>query len=272
MKTRNKFISILCVGILLLLSISMKTSVAAPPTWIGVEDGDEYSWSVTAHFDAYIALMEDLEGVPYTGPSQPDQTIKLKMDVVDVSDELYNAMFDFYWVNVTVIMTQSYAGYEEPSPPLGVVVPRSDTDNYVGTAFAYFNETMSASGDFTVLPLLIVAPGLNWSQIAEELAFEFPEIPEMPDLDYTITARTSGLAFSLEGIVMDSVEIDTMSGYIDYDNDGVVKSAVLRYGGAKLISLGPSSEEAISGYEISITLGVFAVCSVGLIIYFKKKK
>ena len=71
----------------------------------------------------------------------------------------------------------------------------------------------------------------------------------MPDLDYTITARTSGLAFSLEGIVMDSVEIDTMSGYIDYDNDGVVKSAVLRYGGAKLISLGPSSEEAISGYS-----------------------
>ena len=160
MKIKNKLMPVLCVNILLLLLISVKISVASPPTWIGVEVGDKYSWTLTEYFNPYKNLYEDITGENFTFPSQPDQKVGLSIDVLDVSNELYNSTFDFYWVNVTITLTESIAGQKMTSPPVGIVVPRSDTLNYFATLYAFFNSSLN-NYDILYIPLLIVASDLK---------------------------------------------------------------------------------------------------------------
>ncbi|MFX1316404.1 MAG: hypothetical protein ACFE9T_11110 [Promethearchaeota archaeon] len=268
MKTKYKLVSVCFIGILFLFLTSIKVSVAQTPNWIGVEAGDKFNWKITLYFDTYMELEEDMTGVPYVGPSQPDLSIGFSLEVLAVSNELFEPINGFYFVNVTTIMTISMPGYgEETSPPIGQIVPRNDTLNYFGTLITFINQSMGSYWG-----LFIVATDLDWGTIASELDADFPEIPEFPAVNFEITARERGFELYFSGGTFGNVTLQAMTGYVDYNTDGVINTGVFKYGGSTLASITSGEEEEIPGYELSMILIVTVLSTVGLIIYIRKKK
>jgi hypothetical protein len=267
MKTKYKIISALFIGIFFFFLTSVKVSVAQAPTWIGVEAGDKYKWKITVYPNTFMELEEDLTGVP-PGASYPAMSLGFSLEVLGVSNELYEPINDFYYANVSSIMTISLPGVgDEVSPPLGQVVPRNDTSNYFGTIATYLNQSMGAYWGF-----FIVATDLNWETVASELSADFPDSPDFPDVTFTITARETGLDLYFSGGTFDNITLQEMDGYVEYNNDGVLVSGAFKYGGSTLASIGPEEEDAIPGYELPIIFGVSVVTTIGLIYYIKRKK
>lgn len=268
MKTKYKLVSVLTIGILLLFFTSIQFSVAQAPSWVGVEAGDKYSWKIKLHYDTYVELEEDMTGVPVSEGPYPDVSVGFSLEVLGVSDELYEPVNGFYYANVSSRMTLSMAGYpDEVSPPIGQIVPRNDTSNYFGTLITFLNQSEGMYYGF-----LIVATDLNWETVASELNADFPEIPEFPDITFTITARESGLDLYFSGGTFENITLQEITGYVKYNNDGVLDSGVIKYGGSTLASIGSGEEELIPGYDLPIIVGTSLVAIGGLIYYVKRKK
>lgn len=264
MKINYKLATVLTIGILSLFFISIPVSVALAPSWVGVEAGDKYSWKIKLVYDTYAELEGDMTGVPVSGGPYPDVSMGFSLEVLGVSDELYESVNGFYYANVSTVMTIS----NEVSPPIGYIVPRNDTANYFGTLITFLNQSGGMYYGF-----LIVANDLNWETIASELSADFPDIPEFPDITFTITARTSGLNFYFSGGTFENITLQEMDGYVEYNNDGVLDSGAFKYGGSTLASIGSGGEEEqIPGYDLPIILGASLVAIGGLIYYIKRKK
>ncbi|MFX1470474.1 MAG: hypothetical protein ACFFB8_17660 [Promethearchaeota archaeon] len=269
MKIKNKLIFILFFSMFIFLSTSLKVSVAATPDWVGVKAGDKFKWSVTVYGNTYVQFFEDITGSTMsTGPIS-DMGLSLSVRILNVSNQLYDSTFDFYWVNVSVIGTISAAGESEESPPIGIVIPRNTTLDYFSTIGTFMN--YYSTGNVMYLGYFFVAKDLDWSIMANELNVSIPPVPQLPDINFTVNAREAGLEFSFSGGTIENMTIAPIYAYADFNKNGVVKKAVVKYGGDNLITLGPK-EEKIPGYDLPILLGLTIINIIGIIFYIQKSK
>lgn len=126
-------------------------------------------------------------------------------------------------------------------------------------------------GDEMYLGYIFVAKDLDWLNVANQLNVSIPPIPEIPDVNFTVNAREAGLEFSFSGGTIDTMTIASIYAYVDFYKNGVVKKAVVKYGGDNLITLGPE-EDKIPGYGLSILLGLILISTIGVIFYIRNNQ
>jgi len=172
-------------------------STAAPPDYIGVQVGEEYTWKLRINVNNYAIFLADINTTLPPEISTMLETmdgVQLKGVVSWISDEIFNASYSYVIVNLTIYMNVPGMGWTEyPEPgspePLPVFVLSNEISNY-------FNNTMNAMGvvaleppiNFT-LPFIIVPHNLNWVDAIQGLN----------DIFQDITGGMTGITVEVQG-------------------------------------------------------------------------
>ncbi len=249
-------------------------SRAAPPDYIGVQVGEEYTWTFNINADTFTQFAVDI------GQTVPPEIsmfatmggIQMKGQIQWVSDEIIDVV-NYVIVNVSISMLVPGYGwqpYPAPGEHLPVMVLSNETSNY-------FNTTMNAMSFVTLppligfaMPFLIVPHNLNWTDAITGLGELFTNFTGGMT---GATLEQDGRGFKItmpEQLVNGSLVSETVYT-AHWNENGVFGDGLVTYGGAPLMSINIPIGE-IPGYEIGIILGVGGVSSIGIIYYVKKKK
>ncbi|MFX1302032.1 MAG: hypothetical protein ACFE9X_01615 [Promethearchaeota archaeon] len=278
MKNKIKLIGISIVGCLLFLS-SINVSNALPPDWVGVSAGDSFTWKITVNAEPLLDLYEDLN---ITGEMPPDYStyfvgsasINVKVNVKSVSDEM-----DFMgtkYVNVLCSLSLVFPGtttIEDIAEFNHIIVKFQD--NYTGGIMDLASGVFFPNG---TIGGLFMPMNMNWTILEDEINTLKSMVPEIPG-NISITALENGMnvnypggyfEFNVSNYIFNGTfgEVDAT---VRYNANGVLSDALIKYGGATIITVG-FAEEEIFGYELSIILIITTSAVIGLIYYTKRKK
>jgi hypothetical protein len=285
MKRKEK-LALVIFSTLILLSF-VDTSMAAPPSFIGVATGDEYLWVPTINMvnvnTTGIALFgEENWTIAYDMLSElyENETgmdlgsfvgVGIKVAVKNVSDVITVAP-GIFASELTIDISVS-AGLNNWSMVVNnSVVPIYDPNS--------LNETTIMAG-FGGIPL-IMAKGFNYSMFTN---FMSTEIAADPYLNGNITVQTQGVGFKItlkanylslmfnsSGAPFDVGSLGDAVFNTRWNSNGVFEYGSLEYGGLTIASIQlVSSDDSIPGFEIATIMGV-SIVTVLAIIYIKRKK
>lgn len=285
MKRKEK-LALVIFSTLILLSF-VDTSMAAPPSFIGVATGDEYLWVPTINManvnTTGIALFgEENWTIAYDMLSElyKNETgmdlgsfvgVGIKVAVKNVSDVITVAP-GIFASELTIDISVS-AGLNNWSMVVNnSVVPIYDPNS--------LNETTIMAG-FGGIPL-IMAKGFNYSMFTN---FMSTEIAADPYLNGNITVQTQGVGFKItlkanylslmfnsSGAPFDVGSLGDAVFNVRWNSNGVFEYGSLEYGGLTIVSIQlVSSDDSIPGFEIATIMGV-SIVTVLAIIYIKRKK
>ena len=285
MKRKEK-LALVIFSTLILLSF-VDTSMAAPPSFIGVATGDEYLWVPTINMvnvnTTGIALFgEENWTIAYDMLSElyENETgmdlgsfvgVGIKVAVKNVSDVITVAP-GIFASELTIDISVS-AGLNNWSMVVNnSVVPIYDPNS--------LNETTIMAG-FGGNPL-IMAKGFNYSMFTN---FMSTEIAADPYLNGNITVQTQGVGFKItlkanylslmfnsSGAPFDVGSLGDAVFNTRWNSNGVFEYGSLEYGGLTIASIQlVSSDDSIPGFEIATIMGV-SIVTVLAIIYIKRKK
>ncbi len=285
MKRKEK-LALVIFSTLILLSF-VDTSMAAPPSFIGVATGDEYLWVPTINMvnvnTTGIALFgEENWTIAYDMLSElyENETgmdlgsfvgVGIKVAVKNVSDVITVAP-GIFASELTIDISVS-AGLNNWSMVVNnSVVPIYDPNS--------LNETTIMAG-FGGIPL-IMAKGFNYSMFTN---FMSTEIAADPYLNGNITVQTQGVGFKItlkatylslmfnsSGAPFDVGSLGDAVFNVRWNSNGVFEYGSLEYGGLTIVSIQlVSSDDSIPGFEIATIMGV-SIVTVLAIIYIKRKK
>lgn len=285
MKRKEK-LALVIFSTLILLSF-VDTSMAAPPSFIGVATGDEYLWVPTINManvnTTGIALFgEENWTIAYDMLSElyKNETgmdlgsfvgVGIKVAVKNVSDVITVAP-GIFASELTIDISVS-AGLNNWSLVVNnSVVPIYDPNS--------LNETTIMAG-FGGIPL-IMAKGFNYSMFTN---FMSTEIAADPYLNGNITVQTQGVGFKItlkanylslmfnsSGAPFDVGSLGDAVFNVRWNSNGVFEYGSLEYGGLTIVSIQlVSSDDSIPGFEIATIMGV-SIVTVLAIIYIKRKK
>jgi hypothetical protein len=284
MKRKETF-AIALFSTLILLSLA-NTSMAAPPSYIGVIKGDVYIWrpslnmvnvnttaialigeeNWTIAYDMLMEMYENSTGMnfgSFTGTG-------LKLVVKNVSDEM-SAGPGLSGAEVTIDLYAS-AGLNNwtmvmNNTMMGIYNPNS------------LNETTIMYG-FSGLPL-IMAKGFNYTMFTD---FMDTMIAGDPYLNGNMTVETQGRGFKITllasyleaSINMSSMPFNFTLGDVAFNvrwnSNGVFEYGSLDYGGLTIVSIQlVPTDEMIPGFEIVTIIGV-SITTIIAIVYIKRKK
>ena len=285
MKRKEK-LALVIFSTLILLSF-VDTSMAAPPSFIGVATGDEYLWVPTINManvnTTGIALFgEENWTIAYDMLSElyKNETgmdlgsfvgVGIKVAVKNVSDVITVAP-GIFASELTIDISVS-AGLNNWSLVVNnSVVPIYDPNS--------LNETTIMAG-FGGIPL-IMAKGFNYSMFTN---FMSTEIAADPYLNGNITVQTQGVGFKItlkstylslmfnsSGAPFDVGLLGDAVFNVRWNSNGVFEYGSLEYGGLTIVSIQlVSSDDSIPGFEIATIMGV-SIVTILAIIYIKRKK
>ena len=285
MKRKEK-LAIALFSALILLSL-VNTSTAAPPSFIGVATGDEYTWVPTVNManvnTTGIALFgEENWTIAYNMLSElyKNETgmdlgsfvgAGIKVAVKNVSDVITVAP-GIFASELTIDISVS-AGLDNWTMVVNnTVVPIYDPNS--------LNETTIMAG-FGGIPL-IMAKGFNYSMFTN---FISSEIAADPYLNGNLTVQTQGIGFKItlkanylslmfnsSGAPFDVGTLGDAIFNVRWNSNGVFEYGSLEYGGLTIASIQlVASDDSIPGFEIATILGV-SIVTVLAIIYIKRKK
>lgn len=284
MKRKEK-LAIALFSTLIFLSFA-NSSMAAPPSYIGVATGDEYVWAPTINmvnvnatgialfgednwtfaYSMILELYENSTGMDlgtFSGAG-------IKLAVKNVSDEITVAPGIFASAVTVDIFTS--AGNNNwtmfaNNTVFGIYDPNS------------LNETTIVNA-FGGIPL-IMAKGFNYGMMTT--AFN-TMITSDPYLNGNITIQTQGMGFKItlksayleSSLNMSSLPFNFTLGdvvfNVRWNLNGVFEYGSVEYGGLTIASiLLVSSDDLIPGYEIVTIFGV-SIVTILAIIYVKQKK
>lgn len=284
MKRKEK-LAIALFSTLIFLSFA-NSSMAAPPSYIGVATGDEYVWAPTINmvnvnatgialfgednwtfaYNMILELYENSTGMDFGTFSGAG----IKLAVKNVSDEITVAPGIFASAVTVDIFTS--AGNNNwtmfaNNTVFGIYDPNS------------LNETTIIYG-FAGIPL-IMAKGFNYGMMTT--AFN-TMITSDPYLNGNITILTQGMGFKItlksayieSSLNMSSLPFNFTLGdvvfNVRWNLNGVFEYGSVEYGGLTIASiLLVSSDDLIPGYEIVTIFGV-SIVTILAIIYVKQKK
>ena len=267
-----KKVKLLCLSILGLLFLIplVNYSTAAPGDYVGVEEGDSFSWKISMNADALIALVEDNGGVFELGDIEDIATIAemvssltITATVLDILPEttmmVNSTSVTYVPVNTTLIANVPGLGSEEMYAGL-LPIFSNETGYYLHMMFYYFDIGPS---------FLFVAYNLNWTKIVEDINELYGLISLYTNI--AVTAEPNGIKLVVPAgefnVTQEEIELK-----VTYNAKGVLSYAGVKYGGvtAMAITLGGDGEE-IPGYTLPIIVGTFAVVGIGLIYFIKKR-
>ena len=266
-----KATSISLLSILILCSIT-NISTAAPPSYVGINSGDSFSWDIKMYFSNLVKYQEDLGfnlteelGMPVEMFST-DPSIKIKAAVENCSD-MTTAPNGVEGSIVYATMTISILDIPLFSSAAPFFILDSSTPNLFNESMNFLIMAMDVGGPLT---LLFVANDVNWTSVVAELGTMTAMFPGLSG-NLTVTAQTDGLTLTvLEGAL--NVSQKAIGFTLSYTSAGVLSKAELSYDNAPLLSMVlTSSEDEIPGYDILIILGLSTVASIGLIYAVKRK-
>lgn len=267
---------IVCISIFfaLVLIPFVNFSTAAPPDYIGVQVGEEYSWKIHINLNNLQNLMDDMNE---TIPSElsmfgdiPDTTIKAKIEWI--SDEIVGILYDYTLINISI--TMAVPGYgdipiTEPGQYFTIFVLNNNTANY-------FNDTMNAMSHEVLpsyveqgFPILIVPLNLNWTQEVQALQALYSFLPEIAGA--TAEVYGNGFKITMPSQTIDNITLQPFEISATWDQKGVFNTAKFLYGGDPIISINIGDEGEIPGYELPMIIGITTAVCIGVILSIRKK-
>ena len=279
MNKKSKLISIFFLASLLFIS-SINVGKAAPPSWVGVDVGDSFTWSISVNRDTAITLATDLgfgdniTDLSITDLFDAQQEVQIKVSILSITDLM--TINGTEYVNVTgsvsLILpgTTSIADIAE----FGNLIIKYAPNNYTQQLFNIIGGVVTG-GTFGAL---FVPTDINWAQLIAEVNSILSSIPSIPS-GLTFTALANGVEATLTGQTINitsigNVTLATIGVSITYNTDGVLDTAEISYGGDALltVALTAGADGEIPSYEVSIVLITTFAASIGIIYYIKKKK
>ncbi len=284
MKRKEK-LAFALLSTLILLSF-VNTSMAAPPSYVGVAKGDEFVWvpsvnmvnvnttaialigeeNWTIAYNMLVELYENDTGMDlgsFAGAG-------IKAVVKNVSDEITFAP-GIFGSSLTMDIYTSAGHNNWTSVANSTAVTIYDPNS--------LNETTIMAG-FGGVPL-IMAKGFNYTMFTNWVS---TNIAADPYLNGNITVQTQGTGFKVTlktsyleaSINMTEMPFNfTLSDVefnVRWNSNGVFEYGSLVYGGLVLVSIQlVPSNDLIPGYEIVTIIGV-SIVTVLAIVYIKRKK
>ena len=278
MNKKSKLISIFFLTSLLFIS-SINFGKAAPPSWVGVNVGNSFTWSINVNRDTAITLATDLNLSSFIPPDVTDlfdfeQEVRIKVRILSITDLM--TINGTEYVNVSCSLSLILPGTTtvEDIAEFGNLIIKYVPSNYTGQLFNIIGGGLTGS----TFGALFVPTDINWAQLIAEVNSILSSIPSFPS-GLTFTALANGVEATLIGQTLDipdigNVTLATIEMSITYNTDGVLDIAEITYGGDVLltVALTADSDVEIPSYEVSIVLITTLVASIGIIFYIKKKK
>ena len=285
MKRKEK-LALALFSTLIFLSF-VNSSMAAPPSYIGVATGDAFVWVPTVNmvnvnttgialfgvdnwtlaYDMILELYKNNTGMDFGSFSGAG----VKLGVKNVSDEITVAPGIF--ASTLTIDIHISAGLDNWTLVANnTVVPIYDPNS--------LNET-TAMAALSGIPL-IMAKGFNYSMLTNTLS---TMIAADPYLNGNITVQAQGIgfkvtllsnfleaAFNSTGAPFDVGTLGDVVFNLKWNSNGVFEEGSLVYGGLTIASiLLVPSDDLIPGFEITTIIGV-SIVTILSIIYIKRKK
>ena len=284
LKRKEKF-AIGLFSALILLSF-VTTSTAAPPSYIGVASGDEFTWvpsinmgninatgiglfgqdNWTLIYNMLLGYYQNSTGMDFSSFAGSG----IKLAVKNVTDEITVAP-GIFAVGLTIDISVSSGNNNWSLFANNTMIPIYDPNS--------LNET-TIIASFAGIPL-IMAKGTNYSMMASGF---MSAVVTNPYMNGNITLQTwgNGLKITLKSDYFDlmfdtsSVPFDFTLGdvvfNVRWNANGVFEYGELVYGGLTLASIElTTSDDAIPGFEIATVIGV-SIVTIIAIIYVKRKK
>ena len=271
-----KKVKLLCLSILGLLFLIplVNFSTAASGDYVGVEEGDSYSWKIYMNGDVIATLAEDA-GIPFEELEELEliagQTASLTItatvnNILPETTMTVNSVLVTYMpVNTTLSVSVPGLGTQEMGT---LIVPlfSNETDYYLHTMFYYFVEYTL----FTESPsFMFAAQNLNWTKAVEDVQYKYGLNPMY--LSIIVTEESNGIKLVIPEGGFDVTQKE-MELKITYTSKGVLSYAGFKYDGATAMSITLGGDEGeIPGYVLPIFMGTIAVVGISLIYVIKKK-
>lgn len=244
-------------------------STAVPPNYIGVQVGEEYTWTIRVNYAGYAQYITDLgETVP------PELTmfetmpeIQTKGIITEVSDEIPGFSYNYALINMSAHMNVPGVGWMQMGYLNVLVLP--------DTSLNYFNDTLTAMMTEmlpfgSVMPFIIVPYNLNWTLAVDGLnaALE-PFLGSATGI--TIEEYGRGFRVSVPAQNIGGYDMQKMDFMAQWNSKGVFAQGEMLYEGVSVMSANIPQDE-IPGFDITILLGMLGAATLGVIYYIKKKK
>ncbi|MHA1492158.1 MAG: Loki-CTERM sorting domain-containing protein [Promethearchaeota archaeon] len=254
--------SIFLLGTLLLFA-SINNSVAATPSYIGINEGDEYTWSISWDSDTLQEFLTDIG----QEPEEADQfieteSISVKLTINRISEEKTAEGLTYVEVKATPTI-----GFAELEDSMYVWILKNDTAEYMASLGA-----LMSGAEEGIIPGLFVPTDLDWNAAASE--FQGYIDLRATDVDMTMTAYSNGLKLIIPAFTFEEegkeISLKAVEGEIKYNVDGVLESAQAKYDGKVMATIQLGG--VIPGYEIPVLLGFSACGIISLVVLIRKKK
>jgi len=285
---KNKLIGLTLFSLLFLTFANY--TIAAPPSYVGVQAGQQYTWVPSFNFaninataislvgeenwtTAYAMLEELFENETGMDFSLIGGT-GLRMTIHNVTDELIDSgiRYSGIWFNMDIAMsannwTRVVNATDSSSPMLRIINP------------ADINETTFM---YTLMSPTFMPIGINFDFIAEGLTNYTNSSPYTAG-NFTFAKNGNGLAVTIKGDYLEMAlnesgspfnitELADVVATVRWNNYGVLDYASIAYGGLVLASASLVTDLGIPGFTIPLVIGVSICTLIALVVVIKKKK
>lgn len=283
---RKEILAIALFGTLIFLSF-VNTSRAAPPSYIGVATGDEFTWVPSINMDNvnttgislfgqdnWTILYSMLLGYYQNSTGMEFSSFAgsgIKLAVKNVTDEMTLAPGIF--ASALTVDISTSAGNNNWT------LVANNTMYYIFDPNSLNETTIMAA--FSGIPL-IMAKGTNYTMMSVGFTSIIESSPYTAG-NITIQVQGNGLKITLKSSYFDAL-IDSGSSPFEFtlgdvvfnvrwNTNGVFEYGELVYGGLTLasIQLSTITDDSIPGFEIATIIGV-SIVTVIAIIYVRRKK
>ena len=282
MNKKNKLLCIFFLSSLLFIS-TINVGRAAPPSWVGVNAGESYTWSINVNVNTALAIVEDLNStgtLPNVfGTVDPadlfgiQQEVQIKAEILSITDLLVQNDVEYVNVSCSVSLVLPGTTSVEDIAVFGNVIFKYVPNNYTGALF-----NLGGDGAGSSFGGLFIPTDINWAEVVAEVNAISSYIPFLPS-GLTLTAQATGVRGTLTSLTVDiptigNVTLAAIQVTVLYNDNGVLSSADVRYGDDVLLSitLTTGEDQEIPSYEVFIVLLTTSAASIGIIYYIKKKK
>jgi len=272
-----KKVKLLCLSILGLLFLIplVNFSTAAPGDYVGVEEGDSYSWELYFNVAGLEEFSQDLSGTPIdVGEIEgietiPVVTFKATVNMIlPVDTILVNGTTSVTYVPVNVTISANVPGLgEQTLAILTVPIFSNETDYYLHMMYYHF---MPFVLELTTIgpTFMFVAQNLNWTKAVEDVLEIYGA--HIVYQNFLLTAEPSGFKLIIPEALLNGTQKE-IEYKMEYTSKGVLSYAGIKYGGTTLMSISFPGADEIPGFELPIIMGTIAVVGIGLIYVIKKK-